>query len=88
MNQIDLNGVHLNERVIEQLKALQEYDNSGADSHINMLVEAGDFMIENSFNFQDQEKELIQHVQSLILVREILKDLRCDDIQPEKTDEQ
>jgi hypothetical protein len=79
MKAVDINGIHLNEKMIEQLKDLQENNNSSLEAHVNMVIDVSDFLVEHSFDIQGEEKQLLNHIQALILVRDILKNFRIID---------
>jgi len=79
MRALDINGIQLNEKMIEQINDLQGNNNSSLDAHVNMISDVSDFLVEHSFDIQGEEKQLLNHIQALILVRDILKNFRIID---------
>ena len=76
MNKVEINGIILSDEAIKNLAELQRSDNQDIDAYDHMLEDNANFLVRNSFDLPDREKELLSHVQTTIIIRELLHSFR------------
>lgn len=77
-NHIEIEGVILTSKALEELRRMQEHNNNALDCHIEDMADCVCFLASNFYQLSREEdvKQAIEIIESISMIRDYLKSFK------------